>query len=91
MYASNVLNLTHITFISAMAADILSTYTIKCLSIILKRTTETREDTIYNPITKISRCLCYFYDNQWDRLKIVNTQWASECLVRTTGYNSRLL
>lgn len=83
MYASNVLN-THQIHL-AMTADILSTYTIKCLSIILKRTTEIREDTIYNPITKISRFLCYFYDNQWGRLKIVITQWASECLVRTTG------
>ena len=67
-----------------MAAVISPTYTIKCISIILKRTTKITEDTIYNPITKISGCLCYFYDNQRGRLKIVITQWGSESLMRTT-------
>lgn len=50
----------------------------------LKRTTKIIEDTIYNPITKMSGCLCYFYDNQQGRLKIVITQWGSESLMRPT-------
>lgn len=67
-----------------MAAAISSAYTIKCISTILKRTTKIIEDTIYNPITKISGCLCYFYDNQQGRLKIVITQWGSEFLMKPT-------
>lgn len=67
-----------------MAIDISPTHTIKCIGIVLKRTTKITEYAIYNPITKISGCLCYFYDNQQGRLKIVITQWGSESLMRTT-------
>lgn len=67
-----------------MAVDISSAYTIKCIGIILKGTTKITEDTIYNAITKINGCWCYFYDNQRGRLKIVITQWGSESLMRIT-------
>lgn len=62
--------------------DTSSTFTIKGTSTIVKITAKAIEDTIYNPITNISGCLCYFYDNQQGRLGIVITQWGSESLTR---------
>lgn len=65
-----------------MAADI--TYTIRFTCLILKRTTKITEDTIYNPFTKLSDCLHYFYDNQRGKLEMFITQRGSESLMRTT-------
>lgn len=42
-----------------------------------------QQKTDYKSIMKISGCLCYFYDNQHEKLKII-TQWSSEYLMRTT-------
>lgn len=43
-----------------------------------------QQKTDYKSIIKISSCLCYFYDNQHESLKIVITQGSSEYLMRTT-------
>lgn len=66
-----------------MVADLI-TYTIRFICLILQRTTKTTEDTIYNPFTKLSDCLHYFYDNQQGKLEMFITQWGSESLMRIT-------
>lgn len=67
-----------------MVEDISSTYAKRMHQYNFWKEQLKQQKTDYKSIIKISGCLCYFYDNQRERLKIVITQWSLEYLMGTT-------